>query len=143
MQLHHLKPKTKRPASRQIGRGGKRGKTSGRGHKGQKARAGHRIRPEIRDLIKKLPKRRGRGIHINRSHQVPVKAVNLAKVAAAFSGGEMINRQSLLAKGLIDRAVRRVKIVGTAELKTKLVVKGCDVSAGARKLIEQAGGQIS
>jgi large subunit ribosomal protein L15 len=57
---HTLSPRTKkRRKSIVVGRGGKRGKTSGRGGKGQTARAGHKIRPEIRDLIKKLPKRRG------------------------------------------------------------------------------------
>ena len=45
--------------SRRVGRGGKRGKTSGRGGKGQTARSGNKIRPEWRDLIKKIPKRRG------------------------------------------------------------------------------------
>jgi len=55
MQIHDLKPKTKQKKSRQIGRGGKRGTTSGRGTKGQSARAGNKKRPELRDIIKKLP----------------------------------------------------------------------------------------
>ncbi|HEY4495498.1 MAG TPA: uL15 family ribosomal protein, partial [Candidatus Paceibacterota bacterium] len=59
MQLHQLQRNKKARKGIRVGRGGKRGKTSGRGTKGQKARAGHRIRPEIRDAIKKLPKRRG------------------------------------------------------------------------------------
>ncbi|PIR45530.1 MAG: 50S ribosomal protein L15 [Candidatus Vogelbacteria bacterium CG10_big_fil_rev_8_21_14_0_10_50_13] len=143
MQLQDLKPKTKRVKSRQIGRGGKRGKTSGRGHKGQKARAGHKIRPEIRDLIKKLPKRRGRGVNINRSHQVPIKAVSLARVAKEFGTNQPVTIKTLAAKGLIDRGVRKVKIVGTAELAGKLQVRGCAVSATARETIEKAGGTIS
>jgi large subunit ribosomal protein L15 len=143
MQLQDLKPKTKRVKSRQIGRGGKRGKTSGRGHKGQKARAGHKIRPEIRDLIKKLPKRRGRGVNINRSHQVPIKAVSLARVAKEFATGQTITLKALAAKGLVDRGVRKVKIVGTAALTGKLNVSGCAVSATARETIEKAGGTIS
>ena len=61
MQIHQLKREHPRQKARQIGRGGKRGKTSGRGTKGQLARAGHKLRPELRDLIKKLPKRRGYG----------------------------------------------------------------------------------
>ena len=60
MQLHELQPfhRLKRKAPR-VGRGGKRGTTSGKGTKGQKARAGHRIRPAERDLIIRIPKLRG------------------------------------------------------------------------------------
>ncbi|MEK7194527.1 MAG: uL15 family ribosomal protein [Patescibacteria group bacterium] len=61
MQSHNLKSKTKRTRSKQVGRGGTRGKTSGRGTKGQNARAGRKKRPEIRDFIKRFPKLRGRG----------------------------------------------------------------------------------
>ena len=61
MQLHELKPTKARKSVKRIGRGGKRGKTSGRGTKGQKARAGNSMRPEMRDIIKKLPKLRGHG----------------------------------------------------------------------------------
>ena len=61
MQFHNLRSKTKRKKSRQVGRGGTRGKTSGRGTKGQNARAGRKKRPELRDIIKHLPKLRGRG----------------------------------------------------------------------------------
>ncbi|MBI4136288.1 MAG: hypothetical protein HY481_01940 [Candidatus Vogelbacteria bacterium] len=57
--MHQLKRQHPRQRKKIVGRGGKRGTTAGRGTKGQKARAGHRIRPAIRDVIKKLPKRRG------------------------------------------------------------------------------------
>ena len=59
MQLHQLQPKHKNKTKKRIGRGGKRGTYSGRGQKGQKSRAGHRIRPAERDLIQRLPKLRG------------------------------------------------------------------------------------
>lgn len=61
MQFHNLQSKTKRKRSRQVGRGGTRGKTSGKGTKGQNARAGRKKRPELRDIIKRVPKLRGRG----------------------------------------------------------------------------------
>ena len=61
MQFHTLKRKTPNKKSKQVGRGGTRGKTAGRGTKGQNARAGHKNRPEIRDVIKRVPKLRGRG----------------------------------------------------------------------------------
>jgi len=61
MQFHNLQARTKRKRARQVGRGGTRGKTAGRGTKGQNARAGHKKRPELRDVIKRVPKLRGRG----------------------------------------------------------------------------------
>lgn len=61
MQFHSLKRKTPNKRSKQVGRGGTRGKTSGRGTKGQNARAGRKKRPELRDFIKRVPKLRGRG----------------------------------------------------------------------------------
>ncbi len=59
MQIHNLKRKYKNKKDRIVGRGGKHAKTSGRGGKGQTARAGNKRRPELRDIIKKLPKNRG------------------------------------------------------------------------------------
>ncbi len=69
MQFHTLKRKTPNQKSKQVGRGGKRGKTAGRGTKGQNARAGRKKRPELRDFIKRVPKLRGRGKHGLRSRQ--------------------------------------------------------------------------
>ncbi len=59
MQIHNLQRQHKNKHDRIIGRGGKHAKTSGRGGKGQTARAGNKRRPELRDIIKKLPKNRG------------------------------------------------------------------------------------
>ncbi|OGJ02758.1 hypothetical protein A3G06_00740 [Candidatus Nomurabacteria bacterium RIFCSPLOWO2_12_FULL_46_14] len=59
MQIHDLKREHKNKKDRLVGRGGKHAKTSGRGGKGQTARAGNKRRPEFRDIIKKLPKNRG------------------------------------------------------------------------------------
>ncbi|MFA6257250.1 MAG: 50S ribosomal protein L15 [Candidatus Paceibacterota bacterium] len=59
MQIHNLKRIHKNKKDRLVGRGGKHAKTSGRGGKGQTARAGNKRRPELRDIIKKLPKNRG------------------------------------------------------------------------------------
>jgi large subunit ribosomal protein L15 len=148
MQLDTLKPRhrTRRPAP--VGRGGKRGKTSGRGHKGQKARAGHKIRPEVRDLIKKLPKRRGWGK--NRSRTVRKKRtvyapVTLAALERGSAAGDTVTPSILLKKGLV-RAVQgrapAIKILGSGELTKKLTVKNCAVSSAARKAIEKAGGTL-
>jgi len=148
MQLNTLSARTKNRKNAPVGRGGKRGKTSGRGGKGQTARAGHKIRPEVRDLIKKLPKRRGygknraRGVVGSRS---PVFAVNLAALEAAYAAGETVSPSSLLGKHLVRRTSGRaplVKILGTGEVTKAFVVKGCALSVSARSAILAAGGTI-
>lgn len=79
MQWNTLKPKTKRKKPKSVGRGGKRGKTSGRGTKGQNARAGRKKRPEIRDFIKRFPKLRGRGKNSLKSFQPKLAGAELKK----------------------------------------------------------------
>ena len=73
MQFHTLKRKTANKKAKQVGRGGTRGKTSGRGTKGQNARAGRKKRPELRDFIKRVPKLRGRGRSSLKSRQKKLK----------------------------------------------------------------------
>lgn len=82
MQWNTLKPKTKRKTSKSVGRGGKRGKTAGRGTKGQNARAGRKKRPEIRDFIKRFPKLRGRGKNSLKSFQPRLVGVELKEKLA-------------------------------------------------------------
>src|SRR3989338_6673813 len=81
MQIHEVKPKLKKHAQKRVGRGGKRGTYSGRGIKGQKARAGHRIRPALRDVIKKIPKLRGYRMKISPKNTV---GINLGAVNKDF-----------------------------------------------------------
>ncbi len=138
MQLHSISPRTTNRKNAPVGRGGKRGKTSGRGGKGQTARAGHKIRPEVRDLIKKLPKRRGHGKNRARTvrrERVVYASVNLAELEMAYKTGETVSPASLLAKGLVRRAKGRVplvKILGTGTLTKKLAIKNCILSVSAR-----------
>ena len=146
MQLHTLSPKTKSKKRAPVGRGGKRGKTSGRGGKGQTARAGHKIRPEARDLIKKLPKRRGHGknrARTVRASRVRYAPVNLAALEATFNAGESVTPAALRAKGLVRGRTSAVKILGTGEVSKAFAVKGCAVSASARAALEKAGGSVS
>jgi large subunit ribosomal protein L15 len=146
MQLHSFSPRTKNRKGLYIGRGGKRGKTSGRGTKGQSARAGHKIRPEMRDIIKKIPKRRGYGknrARTVRTNRIPVSVVNLGTLEAAYAAGETVSPPSLLAKGLVRRAKGRapvVKILGTGALSKALTVRGVALSVSARAAITAAGG---
>ncbi|MFZ2500890.1 MAG: uL15 family ribosomal protein [Minisyncoccia bacterium] len=146
MQLNLISPRTKRKTSMPVGRGGKRGKTSGRGGKGQTARAGHKIRPEVRDLIKKLPKRRGHGKNRSRTirtNRIAPSSVNLAMLEVAYQAGETVSPASLVARGLVRRAKGRapvVKILGTGTLTKALVIKGCSLSAVALAALLAVGG---
>ncbi|MBI1974474.1 MAG: uL15 family ribosomal protein [Candidatus Zambryskibacteria bacterium] len=79
MQFHNLVRKIKNKKPKQVGRGGTRGKTSGRGTKGQNARAGRKKRPEMRDIIKRVPKLRGRGTSSLKSLQKKLSGQALKK----------------------------------------------------------------
>ncbi len=143
MRIHELKRDTPHKKSIQVGRGGKRGKTAGRGTKGQKARAGHKIRPEIRDRIKKLPKLRGYrfGTQGTKPH-----TVNLFAIEAHFKDGETVSPMTLVEKGILRRALGKipaVKVLATGTLTKKLVFTGVLVSETAKKKISVAGASIS
>lgn len=141
MQLDTLKRENPNKKSQPVGRGGTRGKTSGRGMKGQKARAGRKIRPQIRDIIKKFPKLRGYRFN---SHAGKIAIVNISDLNV-FEDGSTINSQALLEKGLVDQingGLPKVKILGNGELKVKINVEGCILSKSAQEKIEKTGGTI-
>lgn len=144
MQIHNLKRKTPNKKAGLIGRGGKRGKTSGKGGKGQTARAGHKVRPELRDTIKRLPKLRGRGKNSFNSIQTKPIALNLGHLSV-FKAGEKVTPKTLVDKGVITTYKGRypgVKILSNGDISTKLTVSDCDVSASAKTKIEAAGGNV-
>ena len=145
--LNTLKRMTARSRMR-VGRGGKRGKTAGRGTKGQNARAGRKKRPELRDIIKKLPKRRGygknRGRTVNPSRKDAIP-VSLQALSSHFADGAEVTPNALKEKRIIRARgplFPPVKIMG-GSLNKKLSFKGCAVSAPARAAIEKAGGTIT
>ena len=146
--LNLLKRTSARPKTR-VGRGGKRGKTSGKGTKGQNSRAGHKKRPEMRDIIKKLPKRRGYGK--NRSHTVDgtrpdAVAVSVARLDTHFESGAEITAAALKSVGLVKgrgAKLPSVKIVSGGDVSKKFSIVGVAVSSGARAAIEKAGGTIT
>ncbi len=145
MQLNELKRKTPQKGPKRVGRGGGRGKTSGRGTKGQKARAGHSIRPDVREKLKKLPKQRGRGIHGLHTYQTRPEVVNVSLLELSFSTGETVSPAILLERSLIRtrrNALPMVKILGDGTLTKKLTVSGCTVSTAAKEKIEKAGGAV-
>lgn len=146
MQFHNLKRNHPYKKSPQVGRGGKRGKTSGRGGKGQTARAGHKVRPEYRDVLKKLPKLRGRGKHGLKGFGAAVKPVNLKILDKSFVSGETVTAASLLEKGLVKTRsgnMPAIKILGDGELTKKLNISGLAISKSARGAVLKAGGQVS
>lgn len=144
MQRHNLKRQHQNKKGRQIGRGGTRGKTSGRGTKGQNARAGHKKRPELRDFIKRIPKLRGRGKNLNTSIETKPKVLSLSVISAKFSTGEVVSLKTLAEKGLISTKkgiLPKVKILGGNTDKA-LTIFGLSTSASAKSVIEKAGGKI-
>jgi large subunit ribosomal protein L15 len=147
MQIHEIRRVTPLQKSKTVGRGGKRGKTSGKGGKGQTARAGHRVRPAMRDIIKKLPKLRGHGKNRSKSvfYRGPEAVVNVGALNV-FSAGDTVSPTALVAKGLIGEAFGKnpkVKILGNGDLSMKLSFERCTVSQSAKEKIEKAGGTIS
>lgn len=141
MQLHTLKREHPNKKARQVGRGGTRGKQSGRGGKGQTARAGNKRRPQMRDIIKKIPKLRGYRFasHIEKASPVNVGALNV------FEKGSVVSPATLLAMNLIRRSggtAAKVKILGNGEVTVNLSIVGCAVSEVARAKIEKAGGSV-
>lgn len=135
MQFHQLSPKTKYKEARRVGRGGKRGTYSGRGIKGQRARAGAKIRPALRDILKKIPKLRG---YKFKSFQTRPSVVNLGDIAKKFKTGGIVSPENLLKAGLISRIKGRipeVKILGSGEIAKNLQFKNVQFSASAKEKI--------
>jgi large subunit ribosomal protein L15 len=141
MQLHQIKSKTKRIRHQDIGRGGKRGKTSGKGTKGQKSRSGHRMRPELRDIIKKLPKNRGYRFATIETKPAIVQVGSLE----VFKNNTEVNPKVLVEQGLIKRVsgvIPKIKILANGELTKSVKVSDCQVSASAKAKILAAKGEI-
>lgn len=139
MQIQNLQSKTPRHQPARVGRGGKRGKTAGRGTKGQKARAGHKIRPEFRDLIKKIPKKRG---YRFQSFAKKVQELNLDVLEKSFGAGETVSPATLAEKRLVKKNGGVIKVLAGGNLTKSLIVSGCALSASARAKIEAVGGSI-
>jgi len=145
MKIHELKRVTKNKRFTVVGRGGKRGKTSGRGGKGQTARAGHKARPEMRDFIKRMPKRRGRGKNSNLSYQEKPVVINIGDIEKAFAVGAKVSPKTLVQKGVVEMTAGKnpkIKILAMGDLTKKLLISGCTVSGEAKSKIEKAGGSV-
>ena len=124
------------------GHGAGTGKTSGRGHKGQKARSGGNVRPGFEGGQMPLYRRvaaRGFSNHPFKKVFVPV---NLSLLEKNFNDGDIVSLETLVEKGLIKKSETMVKILGDGDLTKKLDVQVDKVSAGAASKIEKAGGKV-
>lgn len=142
MNLNTLSPDPgSKPSKKRLGRGigSGLGKTSGKGHKGQKARAGgfHKINFEggQMPIQRRLPKM-GFKSRVGRT----IDQVTLTELAAV--GAELIDLDALKSAGLVNKAIREVKVILSGEVNIPLKLKGLRVTKGARAAIEQAGGNI-
>ena len=155
MDLSKLKPNTPRKSVKRIGRGGKRGFSSGRGTKGQKSRAGASIRAGFRGgdnrIWQLFPKQRGaskkpggkskyakhRFYQLRKAGPLGINVGEFNK----FNDGETVSPKTLFEKGVL-KVAKKVKILGDGKLNKKLTFEGFELSKSARDKIEKAGGTI-
>lgn len=142
MKLHELSPSEgSRKERNRVGRGtgSGNGKTSGRGHKGQKARSGGGVRLGFEGgqlpLFRRLPKR---GFtNINRKEYAVVNVGTLNR----FDEGTEVTPELLIETGVISNAKSGIKVLSEGKIEKKLTVKANKFSAAAKEAIEAAGGQ--
>ena len=143
MRLHELSPVdgSKKDVKR-IGRGHGSGwgKTSGKGHKGQKARSGGSIRPGFEGgqmpLQRRVPKR-----GFNNIFRKKIVALNVNQLDSKFDNGAVVDAEALKNAGLVKNSFEVIKILGNGELTKSLTVKVDAFSESAKKAIEEAGGK--
>lgn len=146
MRLHDIKPNPgAKHRKKRLGSGESSGlgKTSGRGHKGQKSRSGGGVRPGFEGgqmpIYRRLPKKGFSHDAFRTNYAI----VNLTDLEAKFSDGDTVDEASLREKGLVKGTCDGVKVLGNGDLSKKLVVAVDKISAGARKKLENAGGTVS
>lgn len=142
MKLQELSPA---PGSvrevKRIGRGAGsgQGKTAGKGHKGQKARAGRGMQPGFEGgqmpLQRRIPKRGFNNIFATKYAIVNLAALNV------FEEGATVDAEALIAKGIVKKAYDGIKILGNGAVSKKLTVKAAAYSESAKAKIEAAGGK--
>ena len=143
MKLHELQPAIgSTTAPKRLGRGvgSQLGKTSGKGHKGAKARSGGGPRPGFEGgqmpLTRRLPKRGFTNIFAKEYAIVNVSALNV------FEDGAVVTNEALIEKGLIKKVLDGVKVLGGGELTKKLTVSVDKVTDSAKEKIEAIGGKV-
>ncbi len=144
MKLHDVNRGIKKfKKGRRIGRGpgSGYGKTSSRGHKGQKSRAGYSRHPVFQGgampLVRRVPKR-----GFNNRFALLVGTINVGQLESAFDAGEEVTPETLREKSVLKHRYDVLKILGDGELSKKLKVSAHRFSATAKEKIEKAGGEI-
>lgn len=142
MKLHELSPvEGSKKEAKRIGRGhgSGQGKTAGKGHKGQKARAGRGMRPGFEGgqmpLQRRIPKRGFNNIFAKQIVGINVGALN------AFEDGATVDTDAIIKAGITKKSGDGIKILGNGELKKNLTVKVSAFSETAKQKIEAAGGK--
>jgi large subunit ribosomal protein L15 len=141
MELGNIKSATKTETRKRVGRGmgSGLGKTSGRGHKGQKARTGGGVRRGFEGgqtpLYRRLPKRGFKNIFAKTYTEVTLTMLNKATT-------EEVTAESLIKDGIISKVNDGIVVLGTGKLEKKLTVKANRFTASASKAIEAAGGKV-
>ena len=140
MELNELKPAQKNRTRTRVGRGigSGLGKTSGRGHKGQKARSGGGVRRGFEGgqtpLYRRLPKRGFTNIHASDYTEVTLTMLNKSTT-------EEVTAESLIKDGIISKAKDGIVIIATGKLDKKLTVKAVKFTKASKEKIEALGGK--
>ena len=143
MKLHELSPaagSVKAGYRKGRGPGSGNGKTAGKGHKGQNARSGGGVRLGFEGgqlpLYRKLPKR-----GFKNRFATHYAIVNVGTLNAKFENGETVNVEALIEKGILNKALDGLKVLGNGELTKNLTVEAAIFSQTAKEKIEAAGGK--
>ena len=143
MRLDELQPAAGSKFSpKRVGRGigSGTGKTSGKGHKGQKARSGGSVRPGFEGgqmpIYRRLPKRGFTNIFAKQYVSVNVEVLD------RLEDGAEVTAEALKASGIISKTLDGVKLLGRGEVNKKFTVKVAKISASAKEKIEKAGGKV-
>lgn len=143
MKLFELQPSEGSTKSRKRlgrGHGSGLGKTSGRGHKGQKARSGGGVRIGFEGgqmpIYRRLPKRGFTNIFAKEYVEVKVSDLN------KFDNGTTVDAEALKAAGIIKKTCDGIKVLGNGSLEKKLTVKAAKFTGSAKEKIEAAGGKV-
>jgi large subunit ribosomal protein L15 len=143
MELNKISPaEGSKKARRRVGRGigSGLGKTAGRGHKGQKSRAGgyHKVGFEggQMPLQRRLPKRGFKSAQLKYNGEITLGQLQALE-------GDEVDLLALKAAGLVSQIVKTVKVIKSGELSRKVVLKGIGATAGAKAAIEAAGGSVA
>jgi ribosomal protein L15, bacterial/organelle len=142
MKINELSPVTgaNKPVKR-IGRGhgSGQGKTAGKGHKGQRARAGRGFRPGFEGgqmpLARRLPKRGFNNIFATKYSIINVRDLEI------FNNGDTVDADAIISAGIVKKPMDGIKVLGNGEVTKTLTVKVSGFSASAKEKIEKSGGK--